>query len=123
MVSPKGAKQNSMLRMGAVALGMVLLLSFVMSACTNDAQRQQQIALSKQELDKAIAHAQSVGVPDATLRPILVQSGQIDKTNAPITVFNDQLKVDYFTNVASRYQLLTTQVKGLEAQVTQQLDF
>jgi len=61
-------------------------------------------------------------VPDATLRPILLQSGQIDKTNAPIM----------FLTISSRWIIsrmwlaaitADQQVKGLEAQVTQQLDF
>jgi len=53
----------------------VLLLSFVMSACTMMHKRQQQIAQGNRSWI-AIAHAQSVGVPMRPLRPILLQSGR-----------------------------------------------
>ncbi|MBO0777195.1 MAG: L,D-transpeptidase family protein [Ktedonobacteraceae bacterium] len=99
-----------------------LLLSLLLSACGGDAQTQQKANQNKTNFDNAIAHAQSIGVPDSLLQPIIQQSQQLNKSNAPLALV-DQPVTDYYSNLAQRYQMLTLQVQGLEVQATQQLDY
>lgn len=101
----------------------VMLVTLLLSACGGDPQTQQKAATSKADLDQVIAHAQSIGVPNTILTPIIQQETQISHTNAPITVFSGQPATDYYANVMQRYQVLTVQVQGLETQITQQLDY
>src|SRR5438128_597179 len=84
----------------------VTLVILLLSACGADPQTQQKATIDKTNLDTLIAHAQSIGVPDTMLTPILQQETQISNTNAPITVFNGQPATDYYSNLAQRYQLL-----------------
>jgi hypothetical protein len=100
-----------------------LLLMLLLSACNGDPQTQQQTDQSRAALTAAIAHAQSIGVPSAMLASIIAQQAQLQQTSAPLTIFSDQPVTDYYHNLAQRYQMLTVQVKGLEAQATEQLDY
>jgi len=102
---------------------MVMLVTLLLSACGGDPQTQQQANKSKADLDNLISHAQSIGVPDAMLKPIIQQEDQLSNTNAPITVFSGQPATDYYSNLTQRYQFLAVQVHGLEFQTTQQLDY
>ncbi len=101
----------------------VMLASLLLSACGGDPQTQQQANASKADLDNLIAHAQSIGVPDPLLTPIVQQETQISHTNAPLTIFSGQPASDYYTNLNQQYQTLALQVQGLETQSTQQLDY
>ncbi len=105
---------------GILAISVALLIIFLLSACNGDTQTQQRASQSKNELDKMITHAQSIGVPDSLLQPIIDQEAQLSQTNAPIT---DQSATSYYSNLSQRYQSLTLQVQGLEPQATQQLDY
>ncbi len=99
----------------------VMLGTLLLSACGGNPQTQQQADNSKAILDKAIAHAQNIGVPNTVLTPIIQQETQLSNTTAPIPFFNGQ--TDYYANITQRYQVLAVQVQGLETQITQQLDY
>ncbi len=101
----------------------MLLTMLLLSACGGDPQTQQKASQSKTSLDRLLSQAQSIGVPDNLLQPIMQQEIQLSSTNVPITVFSDQSATDYYTNLAQRYQILAVQVRGLEDQATQQLDY
>ncbi|HWZ20635.1 MAG TPA: L,D-transpeptidase family protein, partial [Ktedonobacteraceae bacterium] len=92
-------------------------------ACNSNPQLQQQESLNKVELDNALIHAQSIGVPTSMLQPIIIQENQLTQTNAPIGLFNDQPVNEYYSNVAQRYATLTVEVNGLVSQTTQQFDY
>jgi len=100
-----------------------LLLMLLLSACSGDPQTRQQTDQSRAALTAAIAHAQSIGVPSTMLTSVIAQQAQLQQTSAPLTIFSDQPATDYYHNLAQRYQMLTVQVKGLEAQATEQLDY
>ena len=108
---------------GLLSISIAMLVMLLLSACGGDPQTQQKADASKSDLDNLIAHAQTIGVPDTMLKPILQQEVQITNTNAPLTVFNGQPATDYYSNLAQRYQMLAVQVQGLEMQSTQQLDY
>ena len=107
----------------AMALTLATLLLLLLSACGGNPQTQQQATTSKTDLDQLLSHAQSIGVPATMLQPILQQETQLSATNAPIGIFNDQSTNDYYGNLSQRYQTLSVQVRGLETQATQQLDY
>jgi len=108
---------------GMLTLPLAILLTLLLSACNGNPQLQQQVSQNKAELDSAVAHAQSIGVPDFMLQPIIGQEKQLSNTNAPIGVLNDQSVNDYYSNVTQRYAMLTVEVNGLISQSTQQLDY
>jgi len=99
-----------------------MLVMLLLSAC-GDPQTQQQASQNKVALDQLLARAQSIGVPGDMLQPIFNQEKQLNQTNAPFGLFNNQSVTEYYTNLAQRYDLLKVQVSGLESQETQQLDF
>src|SRR5438552_8304835 len=104
-------------------LSITMMAMLSLSACGADPQTQQNANASKVQLDKLIAHAQSIGVPGTMLAPILQQEAQLSKTNAPLTLFNGQPATDYYANLTQRYQILGLQIQGLETQTTQQFDY
>src|SRR6266581_573873 len=110
-------------RNGILIVCMVMLVTLLLSACGGDPQTQQQANKSKADLNNLSSHAQSIGVPDAMLKPIIQQEDQLSNTNAPITIFSGQPATDYYSNLTQRYQFLAVQVHGLEFQTTQQLDY
>jgi L,D-transpeptidase catalytic domain len=111
------------IRKGALALASTMLVMLFLSACGGDPQAQQQASQNKRAFDKEIAFAQSIGIPAYMLTPITNQASQLNATSAPVDLFNDQSITSYNGNLAERYQMLTLETKGLEAQVTQQLDY
>ncbi len=121
MASPTIARRYS--KRSIIVISVALLAMLLLSACGGNPQTQQKANQTKTKLDSLIAHAQSIGVPAATLQPILVQEAQLSSTSAPMTLFNDQPATDYYANLTRRYQTLGIQVRGLETQVTQQLDY
>jgi len=68
-------------RNGILIVCMVMLVTLLLSACGADPQTQQQANKSKADLDNLISHAQSIGVPDAMLKPIIQQEHQLSNTN------------------------------------------
>lgn len=108
---------------GAITIALLLLLSLLLSACGGNPQMQQQAVANKAALDRLIVHAQSIGVPASLLFPVQQQEAQLSATSAPIGLFSDQSTNDYYSNLAQRYQALSVQVRGLEYQATQQLDY
>jgi hypothetical protein len=111
------------IRKGALALVCAMLVMLFLSACGGDPQAQQQARQNKSAFDNEIAHAQSIGIPASMLTPITDQATQLNATNAPMALFNDQSITSYNSNLAARYQMLTLETMGLEAQATQQLDY
>ncbi len=105
------------------ALILAMLLMLTLSACNSNPQLQQRASQNKAALSSAIAHAQSIGVPDSLLQPIIGQEGQLSKTSAPLGLFNDQSVNDYYSNLTQRYAMLKVEVNGLITQATQQLDY
>jgi hypothetical protein len=106
-----------------LTLSIVTVLMLLLSACGGDPQTQQSANISKADLDRLISQAQSIGIPDTTLQPIILQESLISNSSAPITIFSNQPATDYYSNVAQRYQLLAVQVRGMETQITQQFDY
>ena len=100
-----------------------ILLAMLLSACNSNPQLQQQESQKKVQLDNAIIHAQSIGVPTSMLQPIINQETQLTHTNAPIGLFNDQPVNEYYSNVTQHYAMLTVEVNGLISQTTQQFDY
>jgi hypothetical protein len=116
MVHTKFVRQRKALSLMSV----ILLFALLLSACGNP-QTQQSATQNKAELDKAMAHAQSIGVPDSMLRPILNQENALSGTHEPFSLFSSQPATNYHANLSQNYEILTTQVKGLEDQATQQI--
>jgi hypothetical protein len=113
--TPRRRGQKTLLLLSVAILVMMLL-----SACGNP-QTQNQASVNKETLDKAIAHAQSIGIPATLLQPIIAQENKVQNTHEPISLFSSQPATDYYTNLATNYQTLTVQVQGLVYQETQQL--
>ena len=55
----------------------------LLSACNSNPQLQQQESQNKVELDSAIIHAQSIGVPASMLQPIISQENQLTQYQCP----------------------------------------
>ncbi len=104
-------------------VSMIVLVSLLLSACGADPQTQQRATSSKTSLDTLLNQAQVIGVPDTLLKPIMEQETDLTNTHAPLTIFNGQAATDYYSNLSQRYQMLAVQVRGLETQETQQLDY
>ncbi len=110
-------------RRGAIILVCMMLVMIVLSACNGTAQVQQQADANKSAFHEEIAHAESIGVPGAMLKPIMNQAVLLGSTSAPFALFNEQPVDTYNLNLAQRYSMLTVEVQGLEVQATQQLDY
>lgn len=110
-------------RNGVLIASAIMLVMLLLSACGGNPQTQQQANTNKAKLDILITNAQNIGVPAATLQPILQQEKQLSASSAPFALFNDQSVSDYYTNLAQRYSVLAVQVQGLVTQSTQQLDY
>ncbi|HWZ18453.1 MAG TPA: hypothetical protein VNW73_06620, partial [Ktedonobacteraceae bacterium] len=121
MRDPRFARRSVSKGMLIFSLG--ILLAMLLSACNSNPQLQQKESHNKVELDNAIIHAQSIGIPTSMLQPIISQENQLTQTNAPIGLFNDQPVNEYYSNVAQRYATLTIEVNGLVSQTTQQFDY
>ncbi len=117
MMYSKLPRQRSRKLLTFVSLAFILAL--LLSAC-GDPQQQQQASKSKAELDTLVAQAQSIGVPATQLNAITQQEKKLSQTSAPLTLFSNQPVTDYYSNLAQNYRILTVQVRGLEAQTTQQ---
>ncbi|HLI89969.1 MAG TPA: L,D-transpeptidase [Ktedonobacteraceae bacterium] len=110
-------------RKSITALSIALLVILLLSGCNGNPRIQQQAAQSRANFNRAIAHARSIGVPEAMLKPVVAQATQLGQAPAPLTLFSDQPATRYYTNLDQRYRLLTVQVDGLEALATQQFDY
>ncbi|HLL79903.1 MAG TPA: hypothetical protein VKT25_10410, partial [Ktedonobacteraceae bacterium] len=110
-------------RAGAITFFTLALVLLFVSACGGNPQAQQQADASKIAFNDEIAHAQSIGIPSPMLAPIMSQAVALSGTSAPFALFNDQPVTQYNQNLSQRYSMLTLEVKGLEAQATQQFDY
>ncbi|HEV7237559.1 MAG TPA: L,D-transpeptidase [Ktedonobacteraceae bacterium] len=104
-------------------VSMIVLVSLLLSACGADPQTQQRANSSKTNLDTLLNQAQLIGVPATLLKPIIQQETDLTNTHVPMTLFSGQPATDYYSNLSQRYQTLALQVRGLETQETQQLDY
>ena len=95
----------------------------LLSACNTTSSKQQQATTNKTALDNSIVHARSIGVPSSMLQRLIDQETQLSQTHTPLTLFSSQPADAYYQNLAQRYQMLTVQVRALETQSTQQLDY
>jgi L,D-transpeptidase catalytic domain len=98
----------------------ILLFAVLFSACSGAALAQQKATSTKSHLDRLLAHAREIGLPNSMLQPIVRQEQHISRTQAPLTLFSDQPTIDYYGNLARRYQVLAVEVSSLEVQVTQE---
>src|ERR1700688_987962 len=89
---------------------LLVLVTFLLSACGGNPQTQQQASQNKQTLDKDLAHAQSIGVPANLLKPIIQQEQQLTGTHSPLGLFSGQSVDDYYQNLTLRYTQLDSQV-------------
>lgn len=102
---------------------LLILITFLLSACGSDPQLQQRASQSKQSLDRDLRNAQTIGVPADMLTPIIQQEQQMANTHSPLGLFSNQSANDYYQNLALSYTQLDSQVTGLESQETQQSDY
>ena len=102
---------------------LLVLITFLLSACGGNPQVQQQASQDKHALDGDLTHAQNIGVPANLLTPISQQEQQLTNIHSPLSLFSDQPVNGYYQNLALRYEQLDSQVTGLETQETQQLDY
>ena len=92
-----GSFRSTQSMLAGMLVGMMLLIT----ACGGSSQSQTQLNQSKATLDQAIQHAQSIGIPESALQPIIKKEQQLNSTGAPFTLFNDQPVTDYNTKLAS----------------------
>ncbi len=111
-----------MVKLGLI-FGVLTLLALSLNACSENAAMRQQAIDSKAILDKELNQAKNIGVPAPQLNTILRQEEQLAQVNPPLTVLSTQPATMYYTNLATRYQMLTIQTRSLETQSTQQLDY
>ncbi len=119
MASPKKLTTK-----GLVVLTTALLLAaLLLNACGDNPQTQQQATQSRKSFEQELAHARMIGTPEAQLQSIIKQAQQLNQTSAPLTLFSSEPTTTYYANMSQRYTMLKIQLRGLEMQVTQQLDF
>ncbi len=119
MASPKKLTTK-----GLVVLTTALLLAaLLLNACGDNPQTQQQATQSRKSFEQELAHARMIGTPEAQLQSIIKQAQQLNQTSAPLTLFSSEPTTTYYSNMSQRYTMLKIQLRGLEMQVTQQLDF
>jgi cytochrome c556 len=119
MASPKKLTTK-----GLVALTIALLLAaLLLNACGDNPQTQQQATQSRKSFEQELAHARMIGTPESQLQSIIKQAQQLNQTSAPLTLFSSEPTTTYYANMSQRYTMLKIQLRGLEMQVTQQLDF
>ena len=73
---------------------------------------QQQADQNRAALDKTISYAKSIGVPNDSLKPILLQEQTLIATHAPLALFNAASATTYYNNITIRYQQLEIQTEG-----------
>lgn len=118
MVSPQ--KQTTK---GLVVLTTVLLLAALLLNACGDNPPTQQATQSRKSFEQELAHARMIGTPESLLQPVIRQAQQLNQTSAPLTLFSNEPATTYYSNMSQRYTMLKVQLRGLEAQVTQQFDF
>ncbi len=100
--------------------GMLVGMMLFITACGGTSQSQAQLNQSKATLDQTIQHAQSIGIPESALQPILKEEQQLSSTRAPFSLFNDQPVTDYNTKLANNYQQLQTQTEAIVSSISDQ---
>jgi lipoprotein-anchoring transpeptidase ErfK/SrfK len=91
---------------------LVFLFVFLLSGCGSADQTSLQM---KAKLDAELQHAVTLGVPQMDLQPISAAEAETVRATGPLGVFTVFTTPD---NLATRYQLLYTQVLGVEDQAT-----
>jgi len=119
MASPKKLTTKGLVVLTAA----LLLAALLLNACGDNPQTQQQATQSRKSFEQELAHARMIGTPEARLQSIIKQAQQLNQTSAPLTLFSSEPTTTYYANMSQRYTMLKIQLRGLEMQVTQQLDF
>jgi lipoprotein-anchoring transpeptidase ErfK/SrfK len=93
---------------------------FLLSACGGDPALQRRAQTKQAQLDSLLTHAQTIGIAPDDLQPVIQQTQQLEKTHAPIALFDASANSKYYQNLSKQYQQLTTRVHGIIAHTTQQ---
>lgn len=110
------------IKKGTLALIIALLLTtFLLNACGGDSRMQKQAEQNRKSFEQELTHARAIGVPESLLQPLIKQAQQLDRTSAPLTLFDNRPVIDYYNNLSQRYAMLTAQLRSTEAQAIQQL--
>src|SRR5450432_2686556 len=110
------------LRPGAQVVLTALFLSTLLltSACGANPQTQQQASQNQTKLNSLLQRAQSIGVPQSLLQPIIKQKQQLASTQAPFNIFDSTPATNYYRNIGTRYGQLVTQTQGIIDSTTSQ---
>jgi lipoprotein-anchoring transpeptidase ErfK/SrfK len=110
------------LRPGAQAILTALFLSTLLltSACGANPQTQQQASQNQTKLNSLLQRAQSIGVPQSLLQPIIKQQQQLASTQAPFNIFDSTPATNYYRNIGTRYGQLVTQTQSIIDSTTSQ---
>jgi lipoprotein-anchoring transpeptidase ErfK/SrfK len=110
------------LRPGAQVILTALFLSTLLftSACGANPQIQQQASQNQTQLNSLLQRAQSIGVPQSLLQPIIKQKQQLVSTQAPFNIFDSTPATNYYRNIGTRYGQLMTQTQGIIDSTTSQ---
>ncbi|MBA2284196.1 MAG: L,D-transpeptidase [Ktedonobacteraceae bacterium] len=100
--------------------GLITALMLLTAACGGDPHAQQQATQGRDQLDKAIRHAVTIGVPASMLQPVRRQAQTLNSTSAPFSLFSDQAATDYYNHQASQYQQLQEQTQTIITTATNQ---
>ena len=103
-----------------VLVGVIAGAMLLTSACGGDSHLQQQASSARAQLDQQIQHAKSIGVPAASLQPIIQQEQSLNNSSAPFTMFDDTPANTYYKNQASSYQQLLSKLQEQVSIVTGQ---
>lgn len=107
-------------RLGQVILaGLIVAVVLVTSGCGGSQQSQQQANQSKAQLDSALTHARSIGVPSSFLSPIVQKEQKLSSTSAPFTLFDDTPATNYYLDQSKQYQQLLSQLQTIVDTTTQ----
>jgi hypothetical protein len=115
-------RRNSRMAQGLSILILLSILTTLLSACGGDPRAQQQASQSRAAFDRTFQQATDVGVPAAQLKSILQQKQDLEKSQAPLTLFNDQADTTYYKNLTTRYDQLRVQTQGLIVATTEQFE-
>ena len=99
----------------------LFLLSIVLtaSACGNDPLQQQ--ATQKQvQFDQLLHHAETIGVPQPLLQPLIKQEQQLKATSTPFSPFNNEPVNTFYHQQISSYTQLQTQLQSTITTATDQ---
>src|SRR5256885_3195370 len=102
-----------------ITLVFLCSISLSLSAC-GDARVQELAQSNREQLDQLLQHAQEIGVPVASLQPIIRQEHQLLATNAPFSLLDIRPVDTYYQAQVTHYARLLEQAHWAVAFMTQQ---